>query len=165
MKHIINWSGLCEKENVLTNIKNFTTYRYFHFYLGTLNKEKQSNLIVRCRVKVSVYDEWKELDISFLRSVPDLSKTPPTIFDLSSDYWAKKKVEITKRIESEEGRIKQPSKIVELRQLRDSVYRSRKENFHWNLKNSVEWKHKEQRQNENASVNYDSNSNWNEENV
>lgn len=53
------------------------------------------------------------------------------------------KIEVTKRIESEEGRIKQPSKVIELRKLRDSVFRSRKELFHWNLNNSVEHRFRE----------------------
>ena len=142
MRHIINWSGLCENEKVLTALKNFTTYRFFHFFSGTSNQGGDHNTSVRCRVKVSVYDEWKELDYSFLSTVPDLSKTPPTIFDLSSEHWNEQKIEVTKRINSEEVRIRNPAKLAELRQLRDSVFRSRKEGFHWNLKESIELRFK-----------------------
>ncbi len=136
MKQVINWSGLCEQERVLTTVKNFSHYRFFRFFRENEPRtESLSN--ISCWVKATVHDEWKDLGSLFLKSVPDLSKTPPTIFS-DSEANMVKKAEITKRIESEEARIKEPLKLGHLKELRDAVYRPRKEKFHWNLQDCIE---------------------------
>ncbi len=137
MRHVINWSDLCEQEQVLTNVKNFTTYRYFKF---KSHVNSDCNISVELTVRANVYDEWKQLRPSFIKQLPDLSKTPPTDIIDNESKWEAQKVKVTSRLESEEFRILDPSKIGELRELRDSVFRSRRERFHWNLANIIELK-------------------------
>lgn len=48
------------------------------------------------------------------------------------------KIEMTKRLEPEEGRINNIRKQRELYVLRDSTFTSRGEDFHWNPQNCVE---------------------------
>ena len=157
MRHVINWSGLCQQEGVLTTKKNFSQFRYFRFIATEFDGENNNNQIgqtttgppstiksspVILMAKVNVHDEWEEHSLLFLRSPPDLRKTPcTTISDTSKDSkhsYANSKHEVTKRIESVEVRIKQPQKLEELKQLRDSVFRPRKERFHWNLEQCIE---------------------------
>ncbi len=141
MKNIINWSGLCEQENILTSIKNFSVYRYFNFSQrkeGTSN-DQNCGLSVQCMVKVNVNDDWETLRNSFMTEVPDLSKTPPTVIESTTNKnFNKLKSNFTKRLESEESRIMVPSKIGELKDLRDSIFRPRKIRFHWDVKRTVE---------------------------
>jgi len=133
MKYIINWSGLCRSEDALTNIKNFSHYRYFRFV-----KEPNHNQDVSCLVKPSVQDEWSTLPITFLKFPPDLTKTPPTAIDMSTETILERKNEITKRLETEEVRVRDPAKMSSLTTLRDTIFRSRKEKFHWNLQTCIE---------------------------
>ncbi len=138
MKHLVNWSGLCEEESVLTSVKNFSHFRYFRFYLENTNSNDQSSSTATCMVKVNVKDDWEKLSTSFLSKLPDLSKTPATVIQNSNQNWLEKKTKVTDRIESEEGRIRNPEKLGELKALRDSVFRSRKEKFHWDLSQCIE---------------------------
>ena len=68
-----------------------------------------------------------------LRFCPDLRKTP------SLSISCPEGVEnITKRINSEEGRINDPSKVQDLLDLRDFVFRARVDEFHWRVDEIVE---------------------------
>ncbi len=141
MKYIINWSGLLKQENVLTSIKNFSNFRYFNFKEHLITGDKGSSHSLRCMVKINLDDEWEELKPMFVKDVPDLFRTPATIISSSSNKdFEKLKSEFNKRLESEETRIKVPSKIGELKELRDNVFRPRKVRFHWELSRAIELK-------------------------
>lgn len=160
MKHVINWSGLCSQEAVLTTKKNFSHYRYFKFVanqshqhdtfspspaVNCHNTSSSGEAAVRLMVRVNIYDDWEHESVTFVKKTPNLTNTPPTVI---SDKCTSKnngdktfttaKAEVTKRIESIETRIKEPQKIIELQKLRDEVFRPRKERFHWNLSNCIE---------------------------
>ncbi len=137
MRHVINWSDLCENERALTNLRNFTTYRYFNFRsIGNVD----GNNSLELKVRVNLYDDWKILNQSFVKTLPDLSKTPPTEIIDNDNKWKTQKAKVTTRFESEETRIHNPSKLGELMELRDSIFRSRRERFHWNLSSCIELK-------------------------
>ncbi len=143
MRYIVNWSGLCEREKVLTTVKNFSKYRYFSFrrLRGSGNELTQPS--ISCMVKVNIHDDWEPLKPLFLVSVPDLINTPPTVISFSADSrLGKAKSEFNKRLESEEERIRIPQKVGELKQLRDHIFRSRSERFHWNVSSCIELRHK-----------------------
>ncbi len=155
IKHIINWSQLCEDSGCLRNINNFTNYQYFKF-IGRnpktseqrsvskirIPKNVNQNRLTACFVRHNQNDEWKELieggpskGHGFLKFPPDLAHTPPLqIAELGGIE------EINKRISSEEQRINSTCKMRQLFELRDYVYRQRTERLHWNLKRCVELK-------------------------
>ncbi len=158
MRHVINWSGLCNQEAVLTTIKNFSHYRYFRFVSDNENQEVNSCSLnrdnpsenaslsedpVRLMVRAGVYDDWEEHPLTFVKKTPDLTKTPSTIISDgtnkdSNNSFAAAKAEVTKRIESVEARIRHPQKLLELQKLRDEIFRPRKERFHWNISSCIE---------------------------
>lgn len=84
-------------------------------------------------------DEWvllpmKELSAkSIVKFVPNIALTPPEELTAPPDFDS-----ITDRISSEEGRIKDEMKISSLYTLRDEVYTTRQERFHWDLDTAVE---------------------------
>ncbi len=135
MKNVVNWSGLCEKEKCLTNIKNFSKYRYFKFY------RRESSESICCMIRVNVTDEWldiKELSgrgaiTSFTKFAPNLANTPP--LDIKCPEGRDK---ITECICAAESRIPVVEKVEALFALRDNVFRERSEPFHWNLQHCVE---------------------------
>ncbi len=63
MKNVANWSGLCEKESCLTNIKNFSKFRYFRFNREA-SKENGDEIATTCMVRTSVTDNWVKLNVS-----------------------------------------------------------------------------------------------------
>lgn len=135
MLHIINFSELCKKDKCLTAAKNFSQYRYFKFHrVGGEPQGERDSYKTGCCVKIGCGDEWAPLfedkpGIGFLKFTPDLMKTPPTPATSPKDFE-----EICKRFRSEETRINSTSKMRELRELRDHVYTTRLEAFHWNLR-------------------------------
>lgn len=137
MKHVANWSGLCAAEKCLTNVKHFSTFRYFRF---SRSKGITEEIKTVCFVRPSVDAEWETLGkatngntSSFIRFPPDLKKTPPTKIILPRG-----RDEINKRFISEEGRINSTAKMRDLYSVRDHVFRAREEPFHWDLTRAVE---------------------------
>ena len=137
MTHVANFSGLCEESGCLNNPNPFSHYRYFRItrvndsFSGTAFK-------TFCEVNVTHDDEWadlitKELANSFLRRPPDLATTPPTVTRVPDNI-----LEINRHLNSVEERIRDPSKMEELRRLRNRVYTARSDSFHWDLDNSYE---------------------------
>lgn len=168
MKHVINWSGLCQQESCLTTVSNFSHFRYFRFCRTNCNpihQPKPTSLLTNpvhtninssqcttCDVKVNSIDNWSPLHATgkykgrgFIISAPDLRKTPYTVInekiDNNNGSFMKKKEQFTKRLESEEGRIRSATKMNELKTLRDFIFRARNERFHWNFQTSIEWNH------------------------
>lgn len=139
MRYVINWSDLCKQEKLLTTANSFSHYRYFQFKAKHEAKSNDALSSVSCLVKVNVSDEWSPISSLFLKSAPDLEKTPPTIIDDSRNSFSIEKQKVTERIESTEARIRDPTRIGELKQLRDSVFRKRKERFHWDIMNCIEY--------------------------
>ncbi len=135
MNNVINWSGLCETEKCLTNLKNFSKFRYFKF-----SRPASSDSIL-CMIKVNTTDEWmniKELSpkgtiSSFTKFTPDLRKTPPLQVKCPEG-----KEKVTECITAAEGRIPSVEKVEELLALRDKVFQDRTEELHWDLNNCVE---------------------------
>lgn len=144
MACVVNWSGLVGAENCLRPVRQFTKYRYFAFSRSARTDchtiQSTSYVSTTCDVKINVTDPWISLPMSrshevssFLTNPPDMSKTPPTI--ISSPPGVD---EVTKRINSVEGRINSTDKVKALLTLRDDVFRSREELFHWDVFNIVE---------------------------
>ncbi len=138
MNNVVNWSGLCEAERCLTNLKNFSKYRYFKFY------RSQTSDSISCNIKVNVIDEWFDIGNlsargsirSFTKFAPDLSKTPPLHISCPDG-----KEKVTECIEAAESRIPSVEKVDALFSLRDKVFKERTEEFHWNLQHCVELNH------------------------
>ncbi len=138
MNSVANWSGLCEDEKCLTNLKSFSKYRYFKFH------REESSTEICCMIRVNVTDDWfniKELSgngkiKSFTKFAPDLAKTPP--LEIKCPDGIEK---ITECIEAAEARIPSVEKVEALLKLRDKVFKARSEEFHWDLGNSAEWSH------------------------
>lgn len=149
MKRVVNWSGLCDKTNCLRKIDRISTWRYFLF---TSDKTCPSasalptatTVSTTCHVKKNCHEEWRPLfplkaagESGILRHSPDLRKTPNLSIVLPEGL---KKV--NKRFDSEEGRINSVDKMVELHDLRDFVFQSRSDAFHWDLSECVECRRK-----------------------
>ncbi len=135
MNNVANWSGLCEIERCLTNVKNFSKFRYFKFY------RLQETQIISCMISVGVTDDWMDIQKlspssnikSFTKFAPDLRKTPPLIIKCPEG-----KEKITECITSAESRITSVDKVDSLISLRDKVFKERTETFHWNIDSCVE---------------------------
>ncbi len=135
MSNVVNWSGLCEKEKCLTNLKNFSKYRYFKFFKSP---ESES---VSCMIKVNVTDDWIDIKSlsasgtiqSFTKFAPDLARTPPLNINCPEG-----KEKVTECITAAESRIPSTQKIDELLALRDKVFKERIESFHWDINQCVE---------------------------
>ncbi len=140
MSNVINWSGLCEDQNCLTKVKLFSKYRYFKFSKAVATPGS-SNITTRCLVRFSCTDEWENLEklvprkeySSFIKFAPDLKKTPPLAINCPEG-----KEKVTECLEAAEGRIGDNRKLNELLEMRDSVFNSRVEQFHWDLSNCIE---------------------------
>lgn len=141
MKHVANWSGLCEQQKCLLKVSQFSQFRYFQFGSSNIGcKDSDLSLVsTSCVVKVGVGEDWiplhkngRKRGCGFLAFAPDLSLTPPTRIVCPNGSY-----EITKRIVSEEGRINSTEKLQSLYALRDYVFKEREEPFQWNLSHSV----------------------------
>ncbi len=146
MKRIVNWKGLCDLEHCIRKISNITQYRYFKFTRAFSEEDSMNNTPVStmCHVRSSCYDNWKELYVGkngdgqkgLLKKCPDIRKTPPLVISCSDSVD-----DITKRFVSEEGRINDTNKLMQLYELRDFVFTNRTDKFHWDLTNSAETSH------------------------
>lgn len=140
MKKIVNWSGLCHEAKCTANISNFSQYRYFLFLRKDgMHGRDEGRCVAECHVKVKCNDDWRALRTSrqgnggFLTQIPDLQKTPPV-----HTKSLHNKAEVKKRLESEEGRINNMTKLADLHDLMDDVYNPRVDNFHWDLTDCLE---------------------------
>ena len=147
MQRVANFSGLCEEEKCLRKVNRITQWRYFLFTLGsnenihTSEHSQSGPLPTVCHVKENNSEKWEFLFKStgggkpggILRQCPDLRKTPPLKISCPDGVD-----NVTKRFCSEEGRVNDIDKMIELHKLRDFVFRSRTDPFHWDLKSSPE---------------------------
>lgn len=147
LRRVANWSGLCETEACLKKVDKVTQWRYFLFspFFGdssTSNKKRART--TSCSVKRSCDDSWTPIgNVSasnstnsangFLRFCPDVKKTPPLKIKCPDGL-----ADVTKRLESEDGRVNDPEKMIRLQALRDFVFRERTDIFHWDVENCLE---------------------------
>lgn len=145
MKRIINWSGLCESQKCLQRVSNITQFRYFKFTPSFSDDDNNERpLRTECHTKQNCEEAWKPLwnskNISkpkgFISFTPNFNKTPPLKINCPDGVQ-----EVTKRLISEEGRINNENKMAELQELRDFVFSSRMDDFHWDLHSAVEIEH------------------------
>ena len=140
MANVINWSGLCTEQECLTNAKGFSKFRYFKFSRES-SSTTSSKVKTTCFVRYSCTDEWENISkmipnnkySSFIKFAPDLKKTPPLIITCPDG-----KQKVTDCLEAAENRIDNETEVNDLLKLRDSVFRSRTENFHWDLNGCIE---------------------------
>lgn len=91
-------------------------------------------------MKGKVDETWKPIgngsdgDVHiFLSKLADLKNTPPEPLVSPLDFN-----DVTAIVMAEEGKIQSPSKLKEILNMRDEVYKDRKEKLHWNLSAVVE---------------------------
>lgn len=137
LSSVINWSGLCELQGCIQKIDAITQLRYFRF-TGTQDSSGSHSSL--CHVRGSVDEEWRAPKFkhektakSIIGTAPDLKLCPPEILKAPSDFE-----NVTKRIQSEEVRIKSSTKINSLYHLRDEIYVDRNIRLHWDLLKVVE---------------------------
>ena len=145
IRRVANWSGLCDQAHCLRKVDRITHWRYFRFSSddGKLFM-KGSTTATICHVKRNCVDPWVPLfspssratKTGFLVTVPNISHTPYLNIPCPDGLR-----EVTKRLDTEEGRVKNIQKMIELHALRDFVFQSRTDRFHWDMSNSVELEH------------------------
>ena len=142
MKRLVNWSGLVTEQNCIQRVDNITRPHYFKFSRSFDSSDDASHGPVStiCHIKQTGHEDWKQLfpgrqrsALGFLKFVPDLAVTPSTHIPCPPDLD-----NINKRLISEEGRINSTDDMIFLHQLRDDVFRSREDSFHWDLADSIE---------------------------
>ena len=106
-------------------------------------------------MRVNCNESWKPLDdinpnSGFLKFVPSLQNTPPTILKSPPNVTA-----INKCLESNEARVGCSMKMQSLRELRDRVYRDREEKFHWDLEDSFEMATNRPSDDQNGTIEYE----------
>ncbi len=146
LRRIANWSGLCENEKALRRIDTITQFRYFKFSRAQIMEHDRitSPIPTVCHVKVRCSDEWKRLFPDrkgqnvhgILKHCPNLRNTPSLVLKCPDGLQ-----QVTKRISSEEARVNNADKLISLYELRDFVFRDRVDQFHWDLRKSVETEH------------------------
>jgi len=139
MLNVINFSGLCVQERCIGKVEKFSQFRYFRFHRADGDPLPGASYKTACSVRVGCRDDWNPLKTStegchgFLVRVCNLARTPPTPAVSPPDLK-----DIEDRFRSEETRINNHNKMLELYALRDNVYRDREVPFHWNLKDVFE---------------------------
>lgn len=146
LKRIANWSGLCDSECALRKVDNISQYRYFKFTSAFEEHDDitKGPLSTQCLVRHNCSESWRSLFSTnrgsnpngILKSCPNLHNMPPLTIKCPDGQE-----KVTKRIYSEEGRINDPQKMIDLYGLRDFVFKDRVDAFHWNLEASVETEH------------------------
>ena len=97
----------------------------------------------KCLVKVNSLDDWENLRPNwngegyggFITDIPDLSKTPPVKL-----LCPPNKVEVLKRLDSEETRIGNLGKLHELKAFVEDIYMDQVKHCHWDVENDIEAK-------------------------
>lgn len=146
MRRVANWSGLCDSENCLRKVDRMTQWRYFLFTPSSSGSETMRGHIrpTTCSVKLNFDDAWQLLGNrgarsqapsvnSFLKHCPNLKNTPSQVISCPEGLD-----EVTKRLESEEGRVNDIDKLISLHELRDFVFQNRIDAFHWKIEDCVE---------------------------
>lgn len=146
MKRIANFSGLCDQYKCLRRVDKITQYRYFLFCSEnpTDPSLKSSYRSTTCYVKKNCDDKWENLYPSHSKAIragiltacPDISNTPATNIKCPDGLE-----DVKKRLWSEDERINNPDKVIDLHELRDFVFSDRTDPFHWDLATSVETEH------------------------
>lgn len=144
MKRVANWSGLCNQEGCIKKISNITQYRYFKFSLSSTQSKSDAEvpMATQCETKRFCNDAWTPLPTStrgtilgVLRFCPEYQNPPSTVIKCPEG-----KDEVIKRLSSEEGRINNCQKVLELHNLKDFVFSDRTDKFHWDLSTAIELK-------------------------
>ena len=140
MTKVVNWSQLCDDEKCINNIVLITQYRFFKIVLSdtSSSSRKQARRTV-CHVRNVCTEDWRLLESdsgrgvkSFLRFLPDLSKTPPEIVSAPND-----EADTILRIESERSRMNRHKTRAVLK-MKEEVYQDREIPFHWDPSKSPE---------------------------
>ena len=147
MKRIINWSGLCDLKQCIQKVRNISQYRYFKFTraFAETDNDNGGSVSTMCYVKINCEDQWSELFErrngngcrGVLKFSPSLEDTPPLKIKCPDGMD-----DVTKRIISEDGRINNVDKVIQLQELRDFVFQTRVDDFHWDLNSIVETEHR-----------------------
>ena len=140
MKRVVNWSGMCEEQKCIRGVTNFTHFRYFKFVRSTQTQEMEGPGVC-CLVKENAGDAWTQLpvpgrldNVGFLKSVPNLNIIPNTNITCPPNIG-----EINNRIDTKQTRIRNVSKVGDLKALRNYIYHTRSEKFHWSIESSPEF--------------------------
>lgn len=139
INNIANWSGLCKRTRCapIHSHPTFSHFRFFKFMRSNRTTPAGTgSYATTCYVKLLESDAFEHQyrgNKGFLHFAPDLRKTPRLLI-IRPD----KVTEITKRLESVEDFIPNPSDRKGLLDLRDKVYKSRKQPFDWNLQDIPE---------------------------
>ena len=119
MKEVGNFSGLCDQEQLLHKFSNAWSHlRYFRFTVA--EQESVENELKTARhARVSCDDGWLPFDDGrgFLKSVPDILKTPATLIRCPDNL-----AEANKCLASVEERVRSVEDMRELKKLRDEIY-------------------------------------------
>ncbi len=143
MRRLVNWSGLCDQEGCLQRLENISQYRYFKFSRSYTesNNSVHGPFSTTCHVKHNCYESWRPLikgkrktnEDGFLKFCPDIRRTPPLQIRCPDD-----KEKVSSRFISEESRINDTDKMIDLQKLRDFVFQDRLDDFHWDLTFAIE---------------------------
>ena len=148
LKRLVNWSGLCDDQRCLNKIDKITQWRYFMFTRDSkqnedshVNGDGPRTFRTVCHVKRNCIDEWTEMfrnhghceQRGVLKTLPDLSRTPALRVECPAGVE-----KVSKRFWSEESRVGDVDKMVDLHELRDFVFQDRVDEFHWDLNESPE---------------------------
>jgi len=134
IKQVANFSGLLSsRKYVKKSLPSFTQFRYFKFTRSSQGGNNTLPFQISLSVKMNSEDDWKEfpgnpIGGGMLETCPDIQRTPATKHT-APENWK----EVGKRLSSTECRINSRTKLQALYSLRDDVYRSRYEPFHWNI--------------------------------
>ncbi len=145
MNLVANEIGLCDKKKCLKRIDKITQWRYFLFVsengTGPSTSRTPQPRSTTCYVKKNCEDEWQHLypksssafRAGVLTTCPDISETPPLHISCPDGLE-----EVNKRLWSEDERINNADKTIELHELRDFVFRNRVDPFHWDMNVAIE---------------------------
>ena len=148
MKRVVKWSGLYHDQRCFRKIDRITTWRYFIF---TPDEFDTSNITssgggrpTKCMVKADSDGSWQPLFSTsqsnpphgILKCHPELLRTPPLKITSPDGL-----IDVNKCLWSEEERVNNVDKMVELHDLRDFVFQTRTDKFHWNLSQTIETEH------------------------
>lgn len=123
---------LREKRRILIQVTKFSHYNPFSFAASQTEKSRTDVVFVSCNVKPIGKDEWKSLaslagDMpgDFLKHLQDTEDALPTEIKEPS-----RKQDVVRRLESEEGRINDRTKVPVQYELRVYMFRRREERCH-----------------------------------
>lgn len=137
MLHVANFSELCTQQKCLAKVPAFSHFRFFKFCRASGPPRSEFEWYsTLCLVRIGCSDNWSNLsenNSGFLGRTPGIRLTPPTVLEAPDNL-----AEVNKCLDSNEARIGDTTKLASLMHLRDRVYTSRSENFHWDMEQAVE---------------------------